>query len=119
MSPPPPAPLPTLGCRGPILDVDLDALLLTWYALHPLNRPWWLMANVVTIGVRERQKTQVPSPLMGSPLSLEEGDEVTIEKARSKALIIASPQRNYYEVIRDKLNWSGECLRACRFTIWP
>jgi 4-hydroxyphenylpyruvate dioxygenase-like putative hemolysin len=32
---------------------------------------------------------------------------VTTEKARSKALLVLSTHRNYYEVVRDRLNWSG------------
>jgi len=38
---------------------------------------------------------------------LEEGDEIIVEKSHSKALLIESTKRNYYEVVRDKLNWSG------------
>ncbi len=63
---------------------------------------------MVEIVVREGQKTTISLTVDGQiffPLS--EGDRVSVEKARSKALLVASPMRNYYEVIRDKLNWSG------------
>ncbi|MFA5468695.1 MAG: NAD(+)/NADH kinase, partial [Sphaerochaetaceae bacterium] len=100
----------SLAAGGPILDVDLDALIINPVCPFTLsNRPLVITGeDVVLIKVREGQKTQVSLTIDGQVLfPLEEGDEVVIEKARSKALIIASPQRNYYEVIRDKLNWSG------------
>jgi NAD+ kinase len=100
----------SLAAGGPILDVNLDALIINPVCPFTLsNRPLVVDGeDVVMIRVGERQKTQVSLTIDGQVhFALEEGDEVTIEKARSKALIIASPQRNYYEVIRDKLNWSG------------
>jgi len=38
---------------------------------------------------------------------LEEGDKIVVEKSRSRALLITSGRRNYIDVIREKLNWSG------------
>ena len=64
--------------------------------------------DVVEIVVREGQKTQLSLTVDGQVMfPLREGDRVAVEKSRSKALLIMSPMRNYYEVIRDKLNWSG------------
>ena len=100
----------SLAAGGPILDVDLDALIINPVCPFTLsNRPLVIAGeDVVEIVVREGQKTTISLTVDGQiffPLS--EGDRVSVEKARSKALLVASPMRNYYEVIRDKLNWSG------------
>lgn len=100
----------SLAAGGPILSVDLDALIVNPICPFTLsNRPLVITGeDVVTIRVREDQNTQVSVTIDGQVLFLlQEGDVVVVEKARSKALLVASPKRNYYEVIRDKLNWSG------------
>jgi NAD+ kinase len=100
----------SLAAGGPILDVTLDALIINPVCPFTLsNRPLVVAGeDVIDIVVRSGQRTQVALTLDGQVLfSLQEGDRITVEKARSKALLIMSPLRNYYEVIRDKLNWSG------------
>ncbi|HDQ14814.1 MAG TPA: NAD(+)/NADH kinase, partial [Sediminispirochaeta sp.] len=32
---------------------------------------------------------------------------IIFEKSHSKALLVRSDMRNFYEVLRSKLNWSG------------
>ncbi len=39
--------------------------------------------------------------------ALKAGDTVKIEKSESVTKLIKSPDRNYYEVMRTKLQWSG------------
>jgi NAD+ kinase len=100
----------SLAAGGPILDVTLDALIINPVCPFTLsNRPLVVAGeDVIDIVVRSGQRTQVALTLDGQVLfSLQEGDRITVEKARSKALLIMSPLRNYYEVVRDKLNWSG------------
>jgi NAD+ kinase len=100
----------SLAAGGPIMDVDLDALIINPVCPFTLsNRPLVIAGeDVVNIVVRENQKTQISLTVDGQVFfPLQEGDRVTVEKARSKALLVVSPERNYYEVIRDKLNWSG------------
>lgn len=100
----------SLAAGGPILDVTLDALIINPVCPFTLsNRPLVVAGeDVVEVVVREGQKTQLSLTVDGQVMfPLQEGDRVTVEKSRSKALLIMSPMRNYYEVIRDKLNWSG------------
>ncbi len=100
----------SLAAGGPILDVTLDALIINPVCPFTLsNRPLVVAGeDVVEIVVREGQKTQLSLTVDGQIMfPLREGDRVAVEKSRSKALLIMSPMRNYYEVIRDKLNWSG------------
>ena len=100
----------SLAAGGPILDVTLDALIINPICPFTLsNRPLVVAGeDVVDIVVRSGQRTQVALTVDGQVMvPLHEEDRITVEKARSKALLIMSPRRNYYEVIRDKLNWSG------------
>ncbi|NCB03143.1 MAG: NAD(+)/NADH kinase [Spirochaetia bacterium] len=100
----------SLAAGGPILDVNLDALIINPICPFTLsNRP--LVVNgedIIKVIVPKGQKTDLALSVDGQVLFLlEEDDEIVIEKSRSKALLIESTKRNYYEVIRDKLNWSG------------
>ena len=100
----------SLAAGGPILDVDLDALIINPICAFTLsNRPLVVTGDdVVRIVVLPHQKTQLSLTVDGQVLfPLEEGDAIIMEKSHSKALLIESTRRNYYEVIRDKLNWSG------------
>ena len=100
----------SLAAGGPILDVHLDALIINPICPFTLsNRPLVVSGDdIIKAVVDEGQKTQIALSVDGQVLFLlEEGDEIVIEKSRSKALLIESTKRNYYEVIRDKLNWSG------------
>ena len=101
----------SLAAGGPILTSDISAFIITPICPFTLsNRPLVTGSDTnCTIRVVEGQRTQVALTVDGQGVFLlEEGDDVIIEKSRSKALLITSPARKYIEVIRDKLNWSGE-----------
>ena len=101
----------SLAAGGPILMSDISAFIITPICPFTLsNRPLVTGSETYcTIKVSEGQRTEVVLSVDGqSSIALMEGDEVNIEKSRSKALLILSQKRNYIEVIRDKLNWSGE-----------
>ena len=40
--------------------------------------------------------------------SLEFEDMVEVKKAESRILLIKSPYRHYFEVLREKLKWGGQ-----------
>ena len=101
----------SLAAGGPILMADISAFIITPICPFTLsNRPLVTGSEThCTIKVAGGQRTEVVLSVDGQiSIALEEGDEVNIEKSRSKALLILSHKRNYIEVIRDKLNWSGE-----------
>jgi NAD+ kinase len=103
----------SLAAGGPILDVELNALAVTPVCPFTLsNRP------LVVDGETQISVTVIPDQRTGLMLTvdgqqnflLREKDVITVEKARSKALLVYSGKRSYIEVIRDKLNWSkGGC----------
>jgi NAD+ kinase len=42
------------------------------------------------------------------PIPLRTGDRVVYKMFPKRSLIIRSDKRNFYEVLRAKLNWAGE-----------
>jgi NAD+ kinase len=60
------------------------------------------------IEIPHGQRTGLVLTVDGQQLCpLDEGDRIVVEKSRSRALLITSGRRNYIDVIREKLNWSG------------
>ncbi len=100
----------SLAAGGPILDADMSAIIITPVCPFTLsNRPLVTSGKVVTLTVREGQRTDILLTADGQLFfPLEEGDTITVEKSRSRALLVKSLRRNFTEVIRDKLHWSGE-----------
>ena len=101
----------SLAAGGPILMSDISAFIITPICPFTLsNRPLVTGSETrCSIKVMEGQRTDVVLSVDGQiSIDLKEGDEINIEKSRSKALLVLTHKRNYIEVIRDKLNWSGE-----------
>ncbi len=100
----------SLAAGGPILDSEMSALIITPVCPFTLsNRPLVLGANeVITMKVDEGQRTDLMLTVDGQQYcDLKEGDDIVVEKSRSRALLIASSVRNYTQVLSSKLNWSG------------
>lgn len=100
----------SLAAGGPILDPEMSALIVTPICPFTLSyRPLVTSDKVVSIEVRGNQRAAVVLTVDGQvPFSLEEGDKVTIEKSRSRMILMNSLKRNFTVVIREKLNWSGD-----------
>lgn len=100
----------SLAAGGPILDAEMSAIVVTPICPFTLsNRPIVTSGKQVTILVSDNQRTDIVLTVDGQVyFDLEEGDIVNVETSRSKMLLIHSTKRNFTEVIREKLNWSGE-----------
>ncbi len=100
----------SLAAGGPILDSEMSAIIITPVCPFTLsNRPLVTSGKTIKVIVNEHQRTDLVLTVDGQQLfKLEEKDEVVVEKSRNKMLLIHSTKRNFTEVIRDKLNWSGE-----------
>ena len=95
---------------GPILDPEMNALILNPICPFTLsNRPLVLRGDLpVYIEIEYRQRTGVILTIDGQDVfQLQEGDVICFKNASPKALIIRSDKRNFFEVLRSKLNWSG------------
>ncbi len=100
----------SLAAGGPIVDSEMEALVVTPVCPFTLsNRPIVVSGDdVITIEVEQRQRTELSMTVDGQEhLALQEGDLITVERSRSRAMLALSNKRNFYEVVRSKLNWSG------------
>ncbi|MBN2051598.1 MAG: NAD(+)/NADH kinase [Spirochaetales bacterium] len=95
---------------GPILSPEMDAFILNPICPFTLsNRPLVVPGNSsIEIELDLDQKTAILLTVDGQDtLSLLPGDRIQVRRALKKALIIRSDKRNFYEVLRSKLNWTG------------
>jgi NAD+ kinase len=100
----------SVAAGGPILDPEMEAIIINPICPFTLsNRPIVVSGNdVVRIDVRDNQRANVILSIDGQEVfPLQAGDTVILEKSHSKTLLVRSDRRNFYEVLRSKLNWSG------------
>ncbi len=101
----------SMAAGGPIVDSDMEAMIVTPISPFTLsNRPIVVSGDdIIRIQILSHQRTKMNLTVDGQEMfHLLEDDEVIIEKSRSRALLALSNKRNFYEVVRSKLNWSGE-----------
>ncbi len=100
----------SISAGGPILDPEMEALIINPICPFTLsNRPIVVSGNeVVRITIDSGQRTDVILSVDGQDAyPLLEGDKIIIERSQTKALLIRSDKRNFYDILRSKLNWSG------------
>lgn len=100
----------SLAAGGPILDADMSAIALTPICPFTLsNRPLVTSGKQITMLIPEKQRTDIVLTVDGQVyFDLAEGDIINVETSRSKMLLVHSTKRNFTEIIRDKLHWSGD-----------
>lgn len=95
---------------GPILSPEMEGIILNPICPFTLShRPVVLPAGErIGIRVEQQQRTEVLLTVDGQiTFPLREGDAIDIRRADRPARIAFSPRRNFYDVLRAKLNWSG------------
>ena len=101
----------SLSAGGPILHPEMDALVINPICPFTIsNRPLVIPGNAeVQIEVAPGQRHDAVLNIDGADvMDLIPLDNILVKKAQKKCLIINSDKRNFYEVLRAKLNWSGE-----------
>jgi NAD+ kinase len=101
----------SMAAGGPIVHPEMDAFLLTPICPFSLSiRPTVIPATeVLRVEVEEPQKADIALTVDGQEnFSLMPRDEILVRRAAHKALIIRSDKRSFYDVLRTKLNWTGE-----------
>lgn len=101
----------SMGAGGPILHPEMEAFILNPICPFTLsNRPLVVPADeAIELELERAERTEAVLTLDGQkPYRLATGDRIKFEKLPQKTLIIRSDRRNFYEVLRSKLNWSGE-----------
>lgn len=96
-----------MAAGGPILTPDLNCLVVTPICPHMLtNRPLLVSGDsIVRVEVKFQDEDVAFTADGQVGGALEVGDIVEIRKSRSRAMIIPSPDRSYFEVLRTKLHW--------------
>lgn len=101
----------SLSAGGPILHPEMEALIISPICPFSLShRPLVVPAGeYIEIVVEEKQRTTLNLTVDGQELFvLKPKDRVIFQKSDHYTYIINSDKRNFYEVLRTKLNWSGE-----------
>lgn len=102
-----------LAAGGPIVQPEVDALILTPIAPHTLtNRPVVIPStSVVRVQPNMAPRDEVFVTFDGQAgFQLQAGDHVAIQRAESALRLIKPTTRGYFEVLRTKLKW-GEVGR--------
>jgi NAD+ kinase len=97
-----------LAAGGPIVQPNMDALILTPIAPHTLtNRPIVIPASApVRVQPLMEDRSEVFVTFDGQAgFQLEAGDEIRICRAERTLKLIRPSTRSYFEVLREKLKW--------------
>lgn len=100
----------SLAAAGPIIYPTTKALVLAPICPHNLtNRPIVLPDSVkieASLATMEEDVMVTIDGQIGFPLY--HGDVIRVKKSLSKASIIQSYRKDYYQVLREKLGWGGQ-----------
>jgi NAD+ kinase len=101
----------SMAAGGPIVYPELEAFILTPICPFSLsNRPTVVPSTeILRVEVEASQKAEIVLTVDGQQtFALAPRDAVLVRRSPHKALIIRSDKRSFYEVLRAKLNWTGE-----------
>ncbi len=96
-----------LSAGGPIVYPSLHCIIITPICPHTLtNRPIMIPDDVEIRAMLKTKQQEVTLTLDGQQgFTLEFEDVVEVRKAEGRILLIKSPYRHYFEVLREKLKW--------------
>jgi NAD+ kinase len=99
----------SLSAGGPILFPEQEAVIINPICPHTLtNRPVILPEHVVMKVILWTKETGATLTLDGqAAFMLKSGDTVEVRKSKYVTILVASPHRDYLEVLRTKLGWGG------------
>ncbi|HUP60843.1 MAG TPA: NAD(+)/NADH kinase [Thermoanaerobaculia bacterium] len=97
-----------LSAGGPIIYPTMGAVVITPICPHMLtNRPLVLPDELdIEIGLTTPDAKNVFLTLDGQEgFELTEHDRVCVRKSEERVLLVQSPDKNYFDVLRSKLKW--------------
>lgn len=97
----------SLSAGGPIIHPSLDAIIITPICPHTLtNRPIVVPNNAKVEAILKSKDEGAIATFDGQVgFSLREEDVVEIKASDEKIRLIVSPDKNYFEILREKLTW--------------
>ncbi len=95
----------SLSAGGPIVNPELDVLLLTPICPHNLYiRPMMIKGNEQVKIRTHVDRGQVKISTDGKKeYDLQDGDEIIINKSKHSVKMVKFPERNFYRILREKL----------------
>lgn len=100
-----------LSCGGPIVEPQLDAVVVVPICPHTLtDRPLVVAASQkIEIRLLEREDTQAEVAVDGHPLgAIRPDDTLTISASAKRVRLIHPPGYDFYEILRSKLFWGRD-----------
>ena len=100
-----------LSCGGPIVEPQLDAMVVVPICPHTLtDRPIVIAANQnIEIRLLEREDTGAGVAVDGHAMGpLEPGDTLTITASEQRVRLIHPPGYDFYGILRSKLLWGRD-----------
>ena len=97
-----------LSCGGPIIQPNVDALVMVPICPHTLSDRPLVLPSTSTIRVTLDNAGGSPGHVVcdGEPLGrMAAGDTLTISLAKRTVTLLHPRDYNYYELLRSKLNW--------------
>lgn len=95
----------SLSAGGPLVEPNLELMLITPICPHTLYARPMVVSSEETIKARLiSSQAEVMLTLDGQHgISIKEGDEITVKKATCKARFLKLRQRTFFEVVREKM----------------
>jgi len=100
-----------LSCGGPIIEPDLDVLVVVPICPHTLtDRPIVIDADqVIDIRLLHRADTQAEVAVDGHAIgSIRPDDALSISRSEHRIRLIHPPGYDFYEILRSKLLWGRD-----------
>lgn len=97
-----------LSCGGPIIQPDVDALVMVPIAPHTLSDRPLVLKSSSLVEVRVEPGSPLPAYIAcdGEELGRLEPNETLVVSAAEETVTLLHPRDyNYYELLRSKLNW--------------
>jgi len=99
----------SLSAGGPIVFPQQDAIIMNPICPHTLtNRPIILPASArITITLWSKEEGATLTLDGQVPVHLRSGETIAITRSPFSTVLVVSPHRNYWEILRSKLGWGG------------
>ncbi len=99
-----------LSASGPIVHPDMESIILNPICPHTLtNRPLIVPASSrIVLEVESEEECILTADGQQKITNLHQGDRATIRKSEEPTRLIIPRDLSFYEVLRTKLQWSGE-----------
>ena len=101
----------SMAAGGPIVHPEMDAFVITPICPFTLaNRPLLVpAAEPVRVEIELNQRTEISLAVDGVDVeALQPGDQIDFSRSVHQTHIVRSGKRNFYQVLRSKLDWAGE-----------